>query len=41
MACRGKPWLSRAVLGGVIVYLAGKRLPMAGVVAWCAAGSRG
>ena len=48
VGCRGsfgalpsKPWLGLAVAGLVVAYPAGVRLPMAGVVAWFAAGNRG
>jgi len=41
LVCRGEPWLSQAVLGGVVTYLASKRLPVAGVIAWFSAGDRG
>ena len=34
--CCGEPWLSRAVVRGVVIYLVGVRLPVAGVVAWFA-----
>jgi len=33
LVCCGEPWLSQAVLGGVVTCLAGKCLPVAGVVA--------